>query len=542
MKISILDGYVDEPSCLGVPPYISPYPRYLAGAVLSAGHDYEYLTIDQARNGGTLTGDVLVVIAGPIVPGRYLRGMPISPKEIVGLGEGFEGTRILGGPLARFGLYDATVAKTFDHIAKKDPDPFVYDLLSDGKTAHRDRNMDEWRGWALSGSEVVKNHPDFPQPLIVELDSSRGCVRYLSGGCSFCIEPLYGKPQFREIDDIVDEVRALYSVGIRNFRLGGQSCVFSYLARGVGDTETPIPNPDAIENLLKGIRKIAPRIQVLHTDNADPAVIAAHPEESKRIALHLVKYCTGGNVLALGVESIDPEVIARNNLNADAEQAETAIRLINGVGSARSPTGLPHLLPGINFLTGLKGERKETFSMNLAFLKELLDSGMMLRRINIRQVLPVRGRFDVKKHYREFRRFKSRVREEIDKPMIQRILPEETVLNDVYLELWEGRRTFGRQIGTYPILVGLPYKTELNRFVNVSILSHGYRSVTGVEFPLNPNTATLDALASLPRIGKKRAARIVRSRPFRSQSQFMESMDDRTVAEDVIRFLTFGSE
>jgi radical SAM superfamily enzyme with C-terminal helix-hairpin-helix motif len=542
VKITILDGYIDEPSCLGVPPYISPYPRYVAGAILSAGHDFEYLTVDQVRNGRTLTGNALVVIAGPVVPGRYLRGMPISSKEIVNFSEDFEGTRILGGPLARFGMYEGTAERTFDHIAKKDLDSFVYDFLSGGKLAHRNRDMDEWREWSISGSDVVKNHPDFPQPLIVELDSSRGCFRYLSGGCSFCIEPLYGKPQFREMDDLIDEVHALYSAGIRNFRLGGQSCVFSYLAQGVGDTETPIPNPDAIEKLLKGIRKAAPDIQVLHTDNADPAVIATHPKESRRVALHLVRYCTGANVLALGVESVDPDVIASNNLNADAEQAVAAVRLINGVGSARSPTGLPHLLPGINFLTGLKGERKETFSRNLTFLRELLDSGMMVRRINIRQVLPVRGEFDVRKHYPEFRRFKSRVREEIDRPMIERILPGETVLNGVYLELWKGRRTFGRQVGTYPILVGLPYKTELNRFVNVSILSHGYRSVTGIEFPLNPNTATLDALASLPGIGKKRAARIVRSRPFGNSSQFTEAMDDRTVAEGAIRFLKFDSE
>jgi radical SAM superfamily enzyme with C-terminal helix-hairpin-helix motif len=30
----ILDGYVDEPACLGVPPYISPYIRTVAGALL----------------------------------------------------------------------------------------------------------------------------------------------------------------------------------------------------------------------------------------------------------------------------------------------------------------------------------------------------------------------------------------------------------------------------------------------------------------------------------------------------------------------------
>ncbi len=38
MKVVILDGYVDEPSNFGVPPYISPYPRYVAGAVRETHH------------------------------------------------------------------------------------------------------------------------------------------------------------------------------------------------------------------------------------------------------------------------------------------------------------------------------------------------------------------------------------------------------------------------------------------------------------------------------------------------------------------------
>ncbi|MFQ5909180.1 MAG: radical SAM protein, partial [Thermoplasmata archaeon] len=262
MKMTILDGYVDEPSCLGVPPYVSPYPRYLTGAVISSGHRYEYLTVDQVRRGTSPSGDVLVVIAGPIVPGRYLRGMPISSKEVVGFVDGFEGIRILGGPLARFGPHDGRIEGVFDHIAKKDLDAFVYDFLTGGSAAHRNREMDEWKEWSVRGSDVVRNHPDFPQPLIAEIDSWRGCVRYLSGGCSFCIEPLYGKPQFRGTGDIIEEVRALYSLGVRNFRLGGQSCVFCYLADGVGETETPVPNPSAIERLLKGIRKVAPRTRV----------------------------------------------------------------------------------------------------------------------------------------------------------------------------------------------------------------------------------------------------------------------------------------
>ncbi|MFQ5885437.1 MAG: radical SAM protein, partial [Thermoplasmata archaeon] len=89
MRVAILDGYVDEPSCLGVPPYISPHPRYIAGAVEDSGHAYDYLTIDELRKGKRIEGGLLVLIAGALVPGKYLRGMPISNREIAFVAEGF---------------------------------------------------------------------------------------------------------------------------------------------------------------------------------------------------------------------------------------------------------------------------------------------------------------------------------------------------------------------------------------------------------------------------------------------------------------------
>ena len=45
----IIDGYVDEPACLGVPPYISPYIRTVAGVLKEHGLSPEYITIDQLR-------------------------------------------------------------------------------------------------------------------------------------------------------------------------------------------------------------------------------------------------------------------------------------------------------------------------------------------------------------------------------------------------------------------------------------------------------------------------------------------------------------
>jgi hypothetical protein len=40
----------------------------------------------------------------------------------------------------------------------------------------------------------VTKHPDFPHPLIAEIETYTGCVRYVNGGCLFCLEPREGKP------------------------------------------------------------------------------------------------------------------------------------------------------------------------------------------------------------------------------------------------------------------------------------------------------------------------------------------------------------
>jgi len=98
------------------------------------------------------------------------------------------------------------------------------------------------------------------------------------------------------------------------------------------------------------------------------------------------------------------------------------------------------------------------------------------------------------------------VRTEIDHTMLARVVPEGTVLRDVYTEMHEGKITFGRQVGTYGLLVGVPYELPLNRFVDLKVTSHGQRSLTAVQYPFDVNTATLRAISALPGIGAKRAA------------------------------------
>ncbi len=537
MKVVILDGYVDEPSNFGVPPYISPYPRYVAGAVRDAGHEWEYVTVDQVRAGHRLAGDLLVLISGPIVPGKYLRSLPISEKEIVHQASAFQGPRVFGGPLARFRYYDESLIKPFDWVALRDLDAAVYDHLMTSEWTHRDKTMEEWDRWALLGADVVRDHPDFPEPLTVELDTSKGCVRYVNKGCSFCIEPMYGKPKFREVAGVLAEVRRLAELGAVNFRLGGQADFFSYQAIGLGSSPTPRINVPVIRALLEGIRSAAPDLKVLHTDNGDPAMMLAHPDDAMTAMRDLARLASSGNSLSFGLESADPRVTEANNLNVDANGCLEAVRMVNAVGRERGGTGMPILLPGLNFVAGLDGETRKTFDLNLAFLKHLLEEDLWVRRINIRQVRPVRREFEPTGLYREFRRFKEAVRTMIDHEMLRRVVPEGTVLRDVFLELQDGHVTFGRQIGTYPILVGLPYRTGMNRGVDVRVVSHGQRSLTAVEYPLDVNRAPLAALSALPGIGAKRAARIVRARPFDSLPAFVASLDDPAAGDRVAPFL-----
>ena len=109
LKIVLIDGYLDEPSCLGVPPYLSPHVRYAYGALLDLGipaSSITFATIDQWRQRreqyleAARSADAVVVIAGATVPGRYLGGRPISSREISELGSAVEPVPlVLGGPI-----------------------------------------------------------------------------------------------------------------------------------------------------------------------------------------------------------------------------------------------------------------------------------------------------------------------------------------------------------------------------------------------------------------------------------------------------------
>lgn len=548
----ILDGYVDEPACLGVPPYMAPYPRYVAGALPC---EALYYTIDQLRSDPSILetmnrSDLVVVIAGVTVPGKYIGGTPATLPELERYMASVNTTKILGGPISMFGMgteggkmaHKIKASPTFDVVARGDIEAVVHGYAEEGL------KVDPWlrrtsadiAEWAVKGARIVPMHPDFPYTML-ETETYRGCFR---GTCSFCTERFYGRPDFRRIEDVIREVGALYALGVRYFRLGRQPDLLTYMSKG--DGEFPEPNVSAIEKLYRGIREMAPELKVLHLDNINPGTIARHPEASKEALKAIVKYHTAGDVAAFGMESADPHVIRANNLKAQPEEVLEAISIVNEVGGARGATGLPELLPGLNFVHGLMGETKKTFQLNYDFLKRLLEEKLMVRRINIRQVMPFEGTCmgDVgdriaRKHKGIFHAYKEKIRRDIDLEMIRRVAPAGAVLTDVRMELHEGGLTFGRQIATYPILVGIPAALPLREFYDVKVVDHGFRSITAVPYPLDVNNASPKALESLPGVGKKRAIAIVRHRPYKNSGEFIERMDDPILAQRLAEYFDF---
>ncbi|MBC7112982.1 MAG: radical SAM protein [Candidatus Methanomethyliales bacterium] len=567
MRVLIIDGYTDEPAGLGVPPYIDVYPRYLAGSIWAFDPHAEviYKTIDSVR--GNLdqlkeissSCDLSVLIAGVTVPGKYLSGAPATIKDALRL-PSFLNSKYTAicGPAVRFGFasgggstarFPRELEDLYNFVIRGDPEVVIQLLLRENFSDRVD--MDTVRPssetineYAAMGARIIQQHPFYPDGLICEIETFRGCPRSITGGCSFCTEPLHGLPDFRSIRGITNEISSLRSFGAKNFRLGRQPDILIYGSKD--QNESPAPSPRAIKRLFSSIRKVAPDLKVLHIDNVNPATIYNHPEESENALKIIVSYHTPGDVAALGIESADEEVIRRNNLKVCPEGAMLAIEIINEVGKERGENGLPHLLPGVNFVYGLPGETKSTFEINLEFMREVLGRGLMVRRINLRQVMVLPstrmesvGGYLIKKHKRLFIEHKRRMREEIDLPMIKRVVPRWTVMREVRTELVEGGTTWARQIGSYPILVGIPKQMPVGVFTDVVVLTHGPRSVSGLTVPVHINSLTMKELEMIPGIGSKRAASLIKRRPFDSPAHLISSIDDPSLIEPLLPLMEF---
>jgi radical SAM superfamily enzyme with C-terminal helix-hairpin-helix motif len=528
----ILDGYVDEPACLGVPPYISPYIRTVAGSLIEHQFSVRYRTIDQLRNDPHMIklldhADLLVMIAGVTVPGKYLGGTPATLNEIQQVGHMIRNPKkLIGGPIGFGYAHEGgqraikQVISGFDVLLKGEPAVALDNYLTGNKPAGV-LDYDRTDPWSISGSGIIMQHTDFPY-VMCELETARGCSHGASGGCSFCTEPFYGMPKYRSTEGIAQEVAALHTHGARHFRVGRQPDILAY---GAGSGEYPAPRPDLIGNLFASIRAAAPELKTLHIDNTNPATIAKHEEESREALREIIRYHTSGDVAAFGMETADPAVVLKNNLKAGTEDVIRAIQIVNEEGGMRRDN-VPELLPGLNFVCGLAGETEKTYDLNERFLELVRDKGLLVRRVNIRQVMPFEGtpaytNNTLGKHDRRFRAFKEFVRQKIDLPMLQRVYPVGTVLREVQIEV-SGDLSFGRQMGSYPILVGIPVRLARRTIIDAVVVDWGMRSVTALPVPVEINTLSASALKWLPGVGKKKSVAVIAKRPFKTLEEYQK--------------------
>ena len=298
------------------------------------------------------------------------------------------------------------------------------------------------------------------------------------------------------LTQILDEIEALYNAGCLNFRLGRQADLYTYMAdMGTMKNGFPRPNPSMIDELYTGIRKVAPKLEVLHLDNVNPGTIATFPEESIDITKIIAENNTALDTAAMGMESADPAVIKKNFLKADPEEMMRAIEIIHEHGQHGS--GLPSISPGLNFIAGLPGETEKTHEMNYTFLQKVLENGFNLRRINIRQVHPIENtplvgilarekKRGLKGIQNKFEYYKSKIRKEIDSKMLQRVFPKGTVIQKVVLEKKVPNGYLGRAVGSYPITCHIWTSDELLKknyaakdylgpFYSVSAIVVGYK-------------------------------------------------------------------
>ncbi len=485
MKVTILDCYTDEASGLGVPPYLGTYPRYLFGRYVLEGHEVTYLTVDDLRlwkkyggkkkvpklsektdiytynttihDAALVLGDeggcdLLVVVLGVHVPGKYLSAMPGTLHEIVPLISDLPMRKILTGP-AVFGT---------QLQGGKKSETAGYEYFD--SVENSDVSFDELEKYVPHSYDIILQIPD---KRVIEIETGRGCA---VGKCSFCTEPLKNKFVNRSKKFVVSEVIEFYKRGARFFRLGKQADFYA--------SDDPI-------GMLREIRSVCVDLEMLHIDNVNPnSVVKAGGEE---ITKAIVEYCTPGNIAAFGVESFDSEVVKANLLNTMPMMAFKAIGIINKYGAERGANGLPKFLPGINIIFGLLGESKKTHKANMDAFAHIVEQGWMLRRINIRQVAVMPGTY-LESHGGQkfffknkglYWKWRNEIRQNVDNPMLEKILPKGTILRDVYAEIYDGKTTFCRQMGTYPLAIGVAGRLELGKKYSIAVTGYMLRSITG---------------------------------------------------------------
>ena len=491
----IVDCYTDEPSGLGVPPFLSVHSRYIAGALNQKNIKYYYLTIDDLRyaNGErnfrnsfnkriintTLNknsvnkilenSDNIYVVMGCFVKYDYISAEPPSFLEVTKLLNKYKSKKFLfyslgGSELTRENIHRIVPRGVFEEIIFGN----TYNYFINEKQNKFKPNYDKLKSIGINSASILKH---LARPVVIEIETSTGCNR--KPGCTFCIEGMRGLPlSFRKIDDIVSEIKALYDKGALYFRLGRQPNFYAYMNC----------NPKKIEELFKKIWDYCPNIKTLHIDNVSPHNV--NTAIGEKITEIVAKYTTEGNITPFGIESFDPTIREKCNLNGNLDDIHKSIAIINKYGKERGMNGLPKLLPGINIIFGLDGQTDKTLKYNLENFDKILKSGNWVRRVFVRKLTsPYGEQFDkyTEEELNEFKKWSSKIEEKFIIPMLKEVFPIGLEISDLRMEMFKDGNSILRQMATCPIRVVIKNtKLELDKFYKIKVIGYiGNRTILG---------------------------------------------------------------
>lgn len=491
----IVDCYTDEPSGLGVPPFLSVHSRYIAGALEVKNIKYYYLTIDDLRYSegecdlensfnkriiNTTANKEMVkeilsnaqniyVVMGCFVKYEYVSSEPPTFTEVESLLKPYNNKKLLfyslgGNELTRENIRKTVPQDLFEEIIFGN----TYNYFINEKENRFKSNYDKLKNIAIKSSSVLKQ---LNRPLVMEIETATGCNR--KPGCTFCIEGMRGLPlQFRPIEDIVSEIKSLYDEGALYFRLGRQPNFYAYMNS----------NPERIEELFKKIWKECPNIKTLHIDNVSPHNV--NTPEGERITEIVAKYTTAGNITPFGIESFDPCIRKKCNLNGSIDDIHESIKIINKYGKVRGKNGLPKLLPGINIIFGLDGQSDKTLNYNLENFNKILNYGSWTRRVFVRKLTsPYGEQFDnyTEKELIEFKKWSNQIENDFIIPMLKQVFPIDLEISDLRMEMYKEGNSILRQMATCPIRVVVKNKKlELDKFYKIKVIGYvGNRTILG---------------------------------------------------------------
>ena len=465
----IFDCYTDEPSGYGVRPFLGSHQIHLSQALQKRGIRHKYVTIEDVRyNRNTLSGesvenpysrellhttknrdraielingaDTVYIVMGCFVDYEYFSSVPPKSDEVYSFVKRSKAKKVLffvsadGGSinsLKNFGLVSAV-----DHLEPGN----AYRYVLEGPPA-------EGSDFTLPNYGLLATFSNCPAPIveqlhypvIAEIETGSGCN---TPTCSFCIEAVRKhRTQYREPQDIIGQVRALYDDGVRHFRLGRQPNFYHYQHSSV----------KKLEELLDGIRSGCPDIETLHIDNVNMTdVLKPHGEEFTRL---IAGYCTAGNVAPFGIESFDGDVRSTTNIGGTADEVIRAMEIINKHGQFRDQTGFPRFLPGVNLIYGLPGQSAKTHEINLAYLRKILEMGLQSQRLFFRLMTRPSGVSFANgpEESEEYRRWSNEIVDTYVLPMQRVVYPEGTVLKGFREAIFRDGHMFFRTMGTCSI-------------------------------------------------------------------------------------------